>query len=124
MNWQFNPWITNQKYRHQSKHWFEGPDKECWCLKQLTAKEDKCKDCYEDYFRWETIQTIPIREIKNVQSFLVSRGAEELTHNEYNYIVQNLVEKYPKVVVSDLTQLGRTSVVTHRIDTGNIREIK
>jgi hypothetical protein len=124
MNRQFNPWLVNQRYRHQVKHWFEGPDKECWCQKQLPTEKDKCNNCYEDYSRWETIQIIPIQEIKNAQSFLVKGGAEELAQNEYNYIVQDIFEKYPNVIAKDLTQLGRTNIVTHHIDTGNAREIK
>ena len=44
-------------------------------------------DCYNEYFRWETIQTIPIQEIRNAQSLLVSGGTKELAQNEYNFII-------------------------------------
>jgi hypothetical protein len=124
MNRQFNPWLTGQKSRHKIKHWFEGPDKNCWCQKHLETENDKCNNCFEDYSHWETIQIIPTQEIKNAQSFLVKGGAEELAQNRYNYIVQDIFEKHPNVIATDLTQLGRTNIVTHHIDTGNAREIK
>jgi hypothetical protein len=47
-----------------------------------------------------------------------------LAQNEYNPIIQDTFQKYPNVIAKDITQLGRTNVVTHIIDTGNAREIK
>jgi hypothetical protein len=124
---QFNPWLTNQKYRHQFKHWYEGPDKNCWCQKQLKEKDDKCEDCYEDYSRWETIQVIPTQEVKNaksIASLIAMGGAEALRQNQNKILIKNIMEKYPEAIAKDLTQLGRTNIVTHHIDTGNAREIK
>jgi hypothetical protein len=46
---QFNPWITNQKWAHQTKHWYQGPDTQCWCQKELVKREDKCEPCEKDY---------------------------------------------------------------------------
>ncbi|RHZ81651.1 hypothetical protein Glove_117g615 [Diversispora epigaea] len=98
MNCQFNLWLTNQKYRHQIKNWFEGPDKNCWCQKHLHTGSNQYADCYNEYSRWETIQIISIQEIRNAQSLLVSGGVEELVQNEYNFIVQDILEKYSQVV--------------------------
>ena len=60
------------------------------------------------------MQIIPTQEIKNAQSFLVSGGAEELARNRYNYIIQDIFQKYPQVITKDIIQLGCTNVVTHR----------
>src|SRR6185295_10110420 len=124
MNRQFNPWLSNQKYWHEVKHWFKGPDKECWCQKQLKTNKDECTTCLDEYSHWKMIQVIPHQEVKNAQSFLVADGAEELVQNEYNPIIQDIFQKYPNVIAKDITQLGRTNIVTHQIDTGNAREIK
>src|SRR6185436_13943768 len=45
MNEKFNPWLQNQKYRHKYKHWFKGPDKECWCKRKLISPEEECNQC-------------------------------------------------------------------------------
>src|SRR6185369_11730116 len=46
---QFNPWINNQKWAYQQKHWYQGPDKECWCQKKLLRSTDKCNNCANDH---------------------------------------------------------------------------
>lgn len=121
---QHNPWITNQKWAHKAKHWYEGPDKYCWCRKKLNHKEDKCESCEEDHARWETIQVLPTQDIRQSQSLLVMGGAEELEQNEHKEAIQNLIQKYPQAIANDISQLGRTSMVTHHINTGNALPIK
>ena len=121
---QFNPWITNQKWAHQTKHWYQGPDKQCWCHKDLYKEDDKCEPCENDYSRWETIKVLPVQEMRHSQSLLVMGGADELENNEHRELVQNLLHKYPQAVAHDVTQLGQTNMVTHHINTGDALPIR
>jgi hypothetical protein len=124
MNQRFNPWLANQQNSRNFDHWYKGPNKQCWCNSQLLNKEDLCLQCKSDYERWETIQIIPIQEIQNAQSFLVQGGSSQLEQNEHKNEIKALLNKYPQVVAQDLSQLGRTSVVSHRIETGDAKPIR
>jgi hypothetical protein len=124
MNEKFNPWLQNQRYRHKYKHWFQGPSNECWCKKKLINEEDECNQCKEDYERWCTLQVIPFQDIQNAQANLVMGGSERLVQNEYKEDVDELKQKYPQIIAHDITQLGKTSVIKHRIKTGDAEPIR
>jgi hypothetical protein len=124
MNQKYNPWLTNQKYRHQHKHWFSGPDKSCWCRKKLKSENDNCEECQDDYERWCTIQVLPIQEVRPTASYLVTGGTEKLENNPHRQMVEELLNKYPKIAAKDMTEIGRTNLYRHKIETGNAREIR
>jgi hypothetical protein len=124
INEKFNPWLRDQKYRHKYKHWFKGPDKSCWCQRKLITKEEECNLCKEDYNRWCTLQVIPHNDIKQAQSLLVMGGSEKLAQNKHKRVIEELFQHYPKVIANDITQLGRTSVTSHRINTGDADPIR
>jgi hypothetical protein len=91
MNEKFNPWIRDQKYRHKYKHWFKGPDNECWCKKKLISPEEECNQCKEEYERWCTLQVIPFQDIQSAQANLVMGGSERLAQNEHKGDVKQLM---------------------------------
>src|SRR6185436_5457913 len=121
---QFNPWINNQKWTHQQKHWYQGPDKECWCQKKLSKSTDKYNNCADDHSTWETLQILPTREYRHAQSLLVMGGEAEMENNEHKELIQDLTRKYPQAIAHDMTQLGRANMVTHHIDIGNALPIR
>jgi hypothetical protein len=51
-------------------------------------------------------------------------GEAEIENNQHKDLIYNLIHKYPQAIAHDMTQLGRASMVTHRIETGNALPIK
>jgi RNase H-like domain found in reverse transcriptase/Reverse transcriptase (RNA-dependent DNA polymerase)/gag-polyprotein putative aspartyl protease len=124
MNEKFNPWLREQRYRHKYKHWFHGPDASCWCKIKLITKEDECNQCKEDYERWCTLQVIPTKDVQSAQANLVMGGSERLNQSKYKGTVEHLLDQYPQIIARDITELGKTTKVTHHIDTGGAQPIR
>jgi hypothetical protein len=51
-------------------------------------------------------------------------GSERLAQNEHKKEVEQLLKQYPQIIARDLTEIGRTSRMTHHIDTGFAQPIR
>src|SRR5690349_5695108 len=51
-------------------------------------------------------------------------GSERLAQNEHKDDVVQLMRNYPQIITHDITQLGKTSVIKHRINTRDAEPIR
>src|SRR5919108_1916024 len=72
----------------------------------------------------EAIRIIPRDEIQDIRCNLIHGGVERLEDNQYRAQVYEIIKEFPDLVADDLSQLGRTNLYQHTIDTGEARPIK
>ena len=101
-----------------------GPNSYCWCSKYLETSQDICEVCEEYQQDQKIISIIPRKEIQDIRCNLVRGGIEKLEGNRYKPQVREIIKEFPNLVAKDLSELGKTNLYQHTIDTGEAKPIK
>ena len=101
-----------------------GPNSYCWCSKYLETSQDICEVCEEYQQDQKIISIIPRKEIQDIRCNLVRGGVEKLEGNQYKPQVREIIKEFPNLVAKDLSELGKTNLYQHTIDTGGAKPIK
>ena len=118
----FDP--VKRKKGAQERRNTSGPNSYCWCDHYHKTIQDVCEVCEEYQQDHKAISILPQSEIQDIRCNLVRGGVEKLEGNQYKSQVDKIIREFPNLVAEDLSELGKTNLYQHTIDTGEAKPIK
>ena len=115
---------VRRKKGAQERRKATGPNSYCWCDNYLETRLDICEVCEGYQQDHEAISILPRNEIQDIRCNLVRGGVEKLEGNQYKSQVYEIIKGFPNLVAEDLSELGKTNLYQHTIDTGEAKPIK